>query len=444
MRKLFLVGGALAAVAASAALAQSAVLVQSAAQSTAPSESAAVTAAASPVKALADSYVATGKTPGIVIAYARGDAPPTFAAAGAIAADAGAARADADSLWRVYSMTKPLTGMAAMLLIEEGKLSLDQPISDFIPAFRTMRVLTDPANGLATRPAARAITVRHLLTHTSGLTYNFLARGPIAAEYQRKGINPATVSRQAEPGARAARPATLAAFADAVAGVPLIADPGTAWNYSISLDVLARVIEVAGGMPFDRFLKARFFDPLGMKSSWFTVPGSEVGRLATNYVWAGDNRVVLDPGRGSIYLSPPSFPYGGAGLVMSARDYDRFLHMLLNEGQLDGVRVMKAETVRLAMSNLLPAGVRFGVAPTGSGGDQGPPMGYGAGGSVYLADVPGAAGKGTYGWGGAAGTIAWIDPTRKVRVTAMVNYMPSEKWPLRPDTVRAVYAELAR
>ena len=394
--------------------------------------------------ALARAYVADRKAPGVTIAYAKGDHPPFLASAGAIADDAGAAKASADSLWRVYSMTKPITGIAAMMLVEDGKLSLDQPISDFIPGFKSMKVLTDPANSLASRPAARPVTVRHLLTHTAGLGYTIVTKGPLLKEYERLGITPGAISATVEAEARKTRPASLKEFADRVATLPLIADPGTKWSYSISLDVLARVVEVAGGMPFETFVQTRLFNPLKMTSSYWSVPETEIGRFATNYLWAGENRIPFDPAKGSAYAVPPSFPYGGAGLVMSARDYDRFLHMLLNEGTLDGARVMKPETVRLAMSNLLPAGVVFEGAPGGSGGDVAPKMGFGAGGSVYLQGVPGGPGKGTYGWGGAAGTIAWVDPANKVRATVMVNYFPSDKWPLRADAVKAVYADLAR
>lgn len=399
--------------------------------------------AATAVPALARAYVADGKTPGIVIAYAKGDRAPTIAAAGTIAADPGAASADADSLWRVYSMTKPITGMAAMMLVEDGKLRLDQPIGDFIPGFKSMRVLTDPENSLASRPATRPITVRHLLTHSAGLGYTLITKGPLLKEYERLGIVPGAINPTFEVELRKVRPASLATFADRVAKLPLIADPGTVWSYSISLDILARVVEVAGGMPFEQFLQTRLFGPLGMTSTFWTVPQSEVARLATNYLWVGENRVPFDAPDHSVFSTPPSFPYGGAGLVMSARDYDRFLHMLVNEGALEGKRVMKAETVRLAMSDLLPAGVTFERAPGGSGGEAGPPMGYGAGGSVYLAGVPGGPGKGTYGWGGAAGTVAWVDPENKVRATIMVNYFPAEKWPLRADAVRAIQSELA-
>ncbi|WP_230770937.1 serine hydrolase domain-containing protein [Sphingomonas sp. Leaf4] len=394
-------------------------------------------------EALARDYVATKKAPGIVIAVGGPDWTSVHAA-GRTAADAAARPVDADTLWRVYSMTKPITGMAAMMLVEDGKLKLDQPIGDFIPAFRNMRVLTDPATSLASRPAARPITVRHLLTHTAGLGYNIVTKGPLLKEYERLGIIPASVNAQAEVAMAKARPKSLEEFANRVAGLPLIADPGTTWSYSIGLDVLGRVIEVASGMSFERFLQTRMFGPLGMTSTWFQVPDSAKARLATNYAFAGDTMIPVDPAATSVFLQRPSFPYGGAGLVSSARDYDRFLHMLLNGGTLDGRRVMKPETVALGMSNLLPDGVTFGGVDGGTGGEAGPKMGFGAGGSVYLESLPGRPAKGTYGWGGAAGTIAFVDPARRLRGTVMVNYFPADRWPLRADLVRALASDLAQ
>jgi len=391
-------------------------------------------------EALAERYLAEDRVPGLVIAYAKGDAPPKIVARGRIAAEPGAPSADIDSLWRVYSMTKPITGIAAMILVEEGKLGLDQPISDFIPAFKEMKVLIDPGKDLASRPAKRQITVRHLLTHTAGLGYNIITKGPLLDEYNRLGINPAAVSAAMEPGMRSVRPKSLAEFADRVATLPLIADPGSKWSYSIGLDVLGRVIEVASGMAFDRFVETRIFAPLRMEASYWTVPADKAGILATNYATMGANRVAMDPGASSVWLQPPSFPYGGAGLVMSARDYDRFLHMLLNEGELDGVRILRPETVRLAMSDLLPAGVdRTLLQATAK--DSGVPLGFGAGGSVYLADKPGGAGKGTFGWGGAAGTIAWVDPANKLRVTGMINLFGDT--PFKRELAQAIYADLA-
>jgi len=389
---------------------------------------------------LFDSYVAANKMPGIVGAFGNGDYPTIFVSAGHIADGAGAPEAGPDSLWRVYSMTKPITATAAMILIEDGKIKLDEPVSDFIPAFKTMRVQLNP-DTLESRPAAREITIRNLLTHTAGLGYNIITKGPLLEEYNKLGINPAEVNAQLEGQMRATRPATLEAFANKVAGLPLIADPGTKWSYSIGLDVMGRVIEVASGMSFDGFVQKRIFDPLRMHSSYWTVPANEAGRFATNYIFMGDGRVPIDPAATSVWLSPPSFPYGGAGLVMSARDYDRFLHALQDGGTLDGVRILKPETAALMMSNLLPAGADTSLLnKLGNIGK----LGFGAGGSVLLEDRPGGPSKGTYGWGGAAGTSAWVDPARRTRGTIMVNYFPGDKWPLREEVTAALATDIAR
>jgi CubicO group peptidase (beta-lactamase class C family) len=396
-------------------------------------------------QALFDGYVRDGKMPGIVGAFGVGDLPTQFVVAGRQGLEPDADPASPHTLWRVYSMTKPVTGMAAMILVEDGKLKLDQPISDFLPAFKSMKVLTDPDNSLASRPAARPITVRHLLTHTAGLGYNIITKGPLLKEYERLGILPGTVNAQVEAQARLVRPKSLTEFANRVATLPLIADPGTKWSYSIGMDLMGAVIEKASGTSFERFVASRIFAPLGMNRSYWQVPADKKAWLATNYTFIGDRLVPLDPAATSTFLDAPSFPYGGAGLVMSARDYDRFLHMLQNYGELDGVRVMKPETARLAMSNLLPEGVFFTGIGGGTGGTQPPaPMGYGAGGSVYLVDKPNGPGKGTYGWGGAAGTIAWVDPARRTRGTVMVNYFPAERWPTRAEIPAALAQDAAR
>ncbi len=397
-------------------------------------------------QALFDGYVRDDKMPGIVAAYGFGDAPTLFPAAGRIGDDPAAPAAGPDSLWRIYSMTKPITGMAAMILIEQGKIGLDDPVAKYIPAFASMKVLTSPDTSLDSVPARTPITIRHLLTHSGGLGYNIIVKGPLLAEYERRGILPAQVNTTVEAKMRMVRPKSLAEFADRVAALPLIAEPGTKWSYSIGLDVMGRVIEVASGMSFERFVQTRLFDPLRMNSTYWTVPRGEVQRLSTNSVFTGDSRAPLDTAAGSVWLQPPSFPYGGAGLVSSARDYDRFLHMLQNYGTLDGVRIMKRETAQLAMSNLLPAGVFFRGIGGGTGGTTAQaPLGFGAGGSVYLADgALGFPSKGTYGWGGAAGTIAYVDPVRGVRGTIMVNYFPSEKWPTRAETTVALAKDAAR
>lgn len=384
---------------------------------------------------LASDYVRNGRIPAIAIVAGHSDDPVAVASAGQLDDAPGARQANADSLWRIYSMTKPVTAMAAMILIEEGRLKLDEPVADILPAFRNMRVQVRP-DSLESRPATRPITIRHLLTHTAGLGYTITTRGPLLDAYEKAGIVPFTNDARTEARVRRTRPPTLAAFADKVATLPLIAEPGTKWSYSVGLDVLGAVIERASGMPFDRFVQTRIFVPLRMRSSYFTVPRAEAGRLATGYALFGGGRVPIDPGATSVFLTPPTFPYGGAGLVTSAADYDRFLHMLQNGGTLDGARVMKPQTVRLALSNLLPAGIFY---PNGATG----PQGFGAGGSVTLADVPGGPAKGTYGWGGAAGTVAWVDPARRVRATIMVNYLPGDRWPLRTQMGRTIYADLA-
>ncbi|TCP32738.1 serine hydrolase domain-containing protein [Sphingomonas sp. BK235] len=388
-------------------------------------------------QALFDGYVRDRKMPGIVGAFGLGDLPTVFLSAGTIATDPGTQPAGPDSLWRVYSMTKPVTGMAAMLLVEEGKLSLDDPLSKYFPGFAKMKVLTSPDTSLETRPARAPITIRELMTHSSGIGYQINAQGPLLKEYERLGLVPFSANAQTEAVARKTRPTSLIAFAERVAQAPLVAEPGTVWHYSMGLDVLAAVIEKVSGQPFERFVHARILDPLGMTSTDFQVAPGNIARFATNYAFAGDQLIPLDPAARSVFLQPPSFPYGGAGLVASARDYDRFLHMLQNAGTLDGVTIMKPETARLAMSNLLPAGVSYK-------NKEGVAQGFGAGGVVYLADEAGGASKGSYGWGGAAGTVAIVDPARRFRGTIMVNYFPGERYPLAKETFAALARDAAR
>ena len=391
----------------------------------------------SDTQALFDGYVRDGKMPGIVGAFGIGELPTAFVSAGRIGTEASASPATADSIWRIYSMTKPVTGMAAMLLVEEGKLSLDDPLSRFFPAYAKMQVLTAPDRSLAAQPARTPITIRQLLTHTSGLGYQISAQGPLLKQYERLGLVPFAANAQTEAVARRARPTSLAAFAERAAQAPLIAEPGTTWHYSMGLDVLAAVVEKVSGERFETFVRRRLLDPLRMTATdWQVAPGN-VARFASNYTFVDDQLVPLDPAGRSAFLQPPSFPYGGAGLLSSARDYDRFLHMLQDAGTLDGVRVMKPETARLAMSNLLPAGVTYRNG-------EGEAMGYGAGGVVYLADQPGGASKGSYGWGGAAGTVAIVDSARRFRGTIMVNYFPGERWPLAKETFAALARDAAR
>ncbi|MCP3730578.1 beta-lactamase family protein [Sphingomonas sp. MG17] len=356
---------------------------------------------------------------GILAAIGKGQAAPDYFGVGTLALDS-ATPLGPDTLWRIYSQTKPVTGIAAMLLVEEGKIKLDQPIADFLPAFANMKVLNTPGGSITdVRPARRPITVRQLITHSSGIGMAALEKGPLPDAYDEAGITDGRLSRQPIPGFKMGPPAPgLTVMVDRLATLPLFYEPGSKWLYSVGLAVMGRVIEVVTGQPFDAFLKARIFDPLGMKSTGFRVAAADVPRLSTNYALIDGVLSPIDRAATSVFLDPPAAPYGGGGLVSSARDYDRFLAMLLGEGRIGGaggVSIMKPETARLAMSNLLEDSVvRKGTLIEG--------WGAGAGGRVSL---PGSmTGEGVFGWGGAAGTTGFIDRKRGYRVGAYTQALP--------------------
>lgn len=380
-----------------------------------------------------EDYVASKKVAGMLVSIGFGAQDAALVGAGSLALDI-PTPVDANSLWRVYSMTKPIAGMAAMMLIEQGKLGLDQPIAELIPEFAQMNVLTDPAKSLDTVPAKTLITPRHLMTHTAGLGYNIVTKGPLLEEYNKLGINPAAVSKIPIPGFPMPAPTPpIDEFARRVASLPLIAEPGSVWSYSIGLDLLGYVIQVASGMELAAFLQKNLFDPLGMTSSYWTVPQSEVPRLSTNYAPFAGALIPIDPAQDSIFTTPPAFPFGGAGLVSSARDYDRFLAMLVGKGQLNGTRVMSEGTALLGMSNLLPPTAR-------TKGTWVEDQGFGAGGRVGLGNAKGPAG--TYGWGGAAGTVAFVDHIRGFRASGYTQYMPAESYPFQREFPKMVYDQL--
>lgn len=387
------------------------------------------------VRDLLAGWVTKGTVPGAAAALAEGTGAAWFFSAGTLARDT-KAEVGPDTLYRVYSMTKPITGMAAMMLIEDGKLALDQNIAELLPAFANPRVLIDPAKSLDSRPAARPITVRNLLTHTAGLGYTIITKGPLLNEYFRLGLTPFNVGRLKIPGTPDYVTApSLEAFADRLATLPLIADPGTKWSYSVGLDLMGRVIEVASGQSFADFLESRLFGPLGMTSSFFQVPESARSRLVTNYVRLPNAELPIDPRTSSVFAERPAFPFGGSGLVMSPRDYDRFLQMLAGEGAVGKVRVMTRETARLAMSNLLPEGADTkGTMVEGQG--------FGAGGRVTIVDGTLGSGLGTFGWGGAAATVAFVDRKRGIRASGFAQYMPDTNPPFSRDFIAAVYKSL--
>ncbi len=382
------------------------------------------------VLATVEDYVSSGKVANMIAALGWGQGEAEVIARGKLAFDS-MVDADIDSLYRIYSMTKPVTGMAAMMLVEDGTIALDQPVADFIPGFASMMVQKQYDGSIGEEnlePAKTAVTVRMLMTHTAGLGYGIIQKGPIVKAYEEKGLIPGQVSRFPIPGLSRAKPTdSLEKFANGIAEMPLVYQPGTKWSYSVGLDVLGRVIEVASGMPFEEFLKARIFEPCGMRSTWFQVPESEKARLTTNYGVLNSMVLPIDPGMNSIYLDKPGFPFGGAGLVSSTRDYDRFQRMLVGKGMIDGTRVMAEATVLQGTSNLLPESADLsGTWVAGQG--------FGAGGRVT-----GAA----YGWGGAAGTTAFVDMASGLRAVNMTQYSPSEAYPIQREFPEIVLKDLA-
>jgi len=385
------------------------------------------------VQKLLDGYVADKKMAGAGAALSYGGSPPAYLSAGHIALDS-PVRFDENSLCRIYSMTKPVTGVAAMMLVEEGRIALDQPVADVVPEFRSLRVATDIEKGLSARAAVKTMTMRHLLTHSSGLSYWMPSAdaGVLSTAYRERGITPGNY------GARLNRPGygpqarNLTEMVERVAELPLLCEPGTAYNYSIGLDVMGLVIERVTGKGFDVFLRERLFEPLDMRSTGFQVATKNAARLTTNYNVTPEGLKPTDPAATSAWLRPPTLLAGGAGLISTARDFARFGAMLLGDGALGRVRVLKPETARLTRSNLLPAGVVY------AGGD-----GFGAGASLVINGSNRRFGpSGSFGWGGAAGTLWRIDPAHRGNMVFMSQHMPPDTYPIREDMADAIKADL--
>lgn len=378
------------------------------------------------VQALIDRMVAERQFAGVATALCYGDARPAFAVAGTLAYGS-AVRIDPDSLFRLYSVTKQVTGIAAMLLIEDKRIALDQPVAEVLPELRDMRVAVDPERSLEARPALRPMTMRQLLTHTSGLSnwQPTVGDTPIARAYRERGMTPGSYVRAAGEDGYAAQVDGLAALVARLPEVPLIAEPGTAWHYSMGLDVMGAVIERVSGGSLDAFMRARLFAPLDMHSTGFQVAARDARRLTTLYGNSPDGPMAIDTGTASVWLKPPRLAAGGGGLVSSARDLARFGQMVLNGGSLDRVRVMKAETVRLALSNLLPPGVAY--APTG---------GFGAGAGVVMPGVRSDnGGVGVWSAVGASSTYFAVDPLRRGTALFLAQFMPGRSVPM-PQALR--------
>ncbi len=335
----------------------------------------------------------------------------------------------ADTIFRIYSMTKPVVSTALMMLHEEGRFQLEQPVAQFLPLFGTTKVLSEEGSLVE---QARPMQIRDLLTHTSGLTYDFMADNPVAQLYRdAKIMNDATRS--------------LEALIDELAGIPLAFQPGTRWHYSVGIDVAARLIEVISGQSLGEFLRIRLFEPLGMTDTGFGVPDARLGRLAAMYglpdligedysavqlveaALAGFNQRI-DVSSTYPTNSPDVFVRGGLGLFSTAGDYLSFARMLANNGKPDGERLLGRKTLELMHANHLPAG----LLPFELLGQQVPGMGFGLGSRVMLdpAQTGGTGSVGEYGWAGAAKTYYWVDPAEELIGVFMSQYMTGV---LQPD-----------
>ena len=300
-----------------------------------------------------------------------------------------------DTIFRIYSMTKPITSVAAMMLYEQGNLKLDDPISKYIPEFKGLKVYSESGKH---DDQVNQMSIRDLFRHTSGLTYGYFGNTAVDKMYMARGV--------------LKRKSSLQDMINKLSEIPLLHQPAAKWHYSVSTDVLGYLVQKISGQPLNEFFRQKIFEPLDMKDTAFYVPKEKVNRLAACYgpKQNGEFRVIDDPSK-SQYLAQPLLFSGGGGLVSTARDYLRFSQMLLNKGQLDGRRLLHSETVEMMTSNQLPDSVKRGQGE-----------GFGLGFSVRLRD--GRFPQGEYGWGGAASTHFWISPKDKLIVIALSQYMP--------------------
>jgi CubicO group peptidase (beta-lactamase class C family) len=342
-----------------------------------------------------------------------------------------------DTLWRIYSMTKPITSVAAMMLYEEGGFQLTDKVSRYIPSFADCRVFTGGSDiSYVTEPVTEPMRIWHLLTHTSGLTYGFHRAHPVDAIYRARGF---------EWGSP--RNTDLAGICDLFASMPLLFQPGSEWNYSVSTDVLGRIVEVVSGQSLDEFFAERIFRPLGMTDTAFWARPEEAGRLAALYSRGAEGKATRMDAMGKPALREPVYLSGGGGLVSSAADYDRFTQMLLHRpdspaGELDGVRLLGPRTVAYMTMNQLPGNAdldHFGRPLYAESIFKG--VGFGLGFAVQLdpAASKTLCSAGEFNWGGAASTTFWVDPAEQLTVSFFTQLMPSSAYPIRPQLRQLVY-----
>ncbi|MCW8383075.1 serine hydrolase domain-containing protein [Streptomyces justiciae] len=375
-------------------------------------------------------YVDEGRLPGFLVAVARGGRVAHLTTHGRRDLAAGLP-VTPDTLWRIYSMTKPVTSVAALLLMEEGKLSLDDPVARHVPAFADIQVYESGSGAdVRTRPAAQPVLIRHLMTHTAGLTFASYRAHPVDALYRQADLESSVV-----PGT------TLAETVDVYASLPLQFEPGTQWNYSVATNVLGRVIEVVSGQPLDEFFAERILRPLGMPDAGFCVSDEQAGRLAVLY--GETDGGGIEPIAGLPLRGRPRFLSGSGGMVASAYDVHRFMELLRRRGELDGVRLLSAATVDLMTSNHLPGGVdlrTFGSRPAhDEPGNDG--VGFGLGVSVVIDPerTKAPTSLGMFGWSGVATTTFWVDPRRDLTVQFMTQVRPKGSHTLYPELKRLVH-----
>ena len=351
-----------------------------------------------------------------------------------------------DTIFRIYSMTKPITSIAFMMLVEQGLVALDEPVHKYIPEWKNLGVFqagTSPA--FMSRPPTRPMQIVDLLRHTSGLTYGFQQRSNVDAAYRDKQIGAVE------------KAGTLDTMIADLANIPLEFSPGEAWNYSVSTDVIGYLVGKISGIPFQQFLKERIFNPQGMTDTDFFVPAEKAHRFAACYnATAGGmmsfhspnakgSLTLQDDPKTSSFLSPPDFISGGGGLCSTAADYLTFCRALLNGGELGGVRLIGPKTLALMASNHLPGNrdlpemSRSMFAEATYNG-----IGFGLGFSVTMdpAKTLIAGSPGEYAWGGAATTSFWIDPAEELIAIFMTQVLPSSAYPIRRELRTMVYAAI--
>jgi len=340
-----------------------------------------------------------------------------------------------DTIFRIYSMTKPITSVALMSLYEKGLLQLDDPVSEYIPAFKDLNVYSEGIFGnYKTTYPDREMTIRDLLSHQSGLTYGFMERSNVDAAYRELGIE--KESQQ-----------NLQEFVNVLSTIPLEFSPGTAWNYSVSTDVCGYLIEVISGKTLDMFLEEEIFQPLGMSDTGFYVPSSKTQRLSSNYEYReGQEPILVDDANTGSYINPPTLFSGGGGLVSTLDDYMAFCKMVLGRGSLDGHRILSRKTLDLMSSNHLTNGKDLRSCAYGRWSETSyTGVGFGLGFSILLdpaaSQVSGS--KGELAWGGAASTAFWIDPLEDMAVVFLTQLLPSSTYNVRRELRSLVYSALS-